>query len=127
MIMSSVDKERTDDYWLEATRLADKYRKDPKIQKKENLDAIMYWGMILVFCLFLAPLFLLFLLWFNFGEGFGYVEFLFSPSIKVVWILISVVGIPLSTGFIPKPERHSWNMAMKELDDSNVPFRHKEI
>ncbi len=46
MIMNSVDKEylnvRTNDYWLEATRPASIYRKDPDVQKKEKRAAIMY-------------------------------------------------------------------------------------
>lgn len=119
--------ERTEDYWLAATNLANEYRKRPGVQKRERMDALFYWGIMLMFCLLITPLFLLFLIWFNLNESFGFFEFLFSSAAKAIWIVISVVGIPFSTMFIPRPEKHSWNMAINELDDNSVPYRHREI
>jgi hypothetical protein len=119
--------ERTEDYWLAVTNLASKYRKDPKIQKKERRDALLYWGVMLIFCLLIAPLFLLFFIWFNLGESFSFFDFLFSQAAKAIWITISTIGGVLSIMFIPKPEKHSWNMAINELDDNSVPYQHREF
>ncbi len=116
--------ERTNDYWIEASRLASLYGKKPEVQKKERRGVIIYWGIMLVFSLLINPLFLLFLLWLNLGESFGYFEFLFSPLVKAVWFFISAVCITFSVWFIPKPEKESWAMALKELDNNNVPLSH---
>ncbi len=118
---------RAEDYLQELHRLSDCYRRDPVIQSQQRKESVQYWSMMAVTNLVVAPLFILFLLWFSSEFNVAFDVFLNNSVTKALWVVISMTGFALSVIFIPKKPK-LWNrLSMQKINSINPPNNHKSF